>query len=527
MTSITALSDLYDTLERLARERPRDIALVAPRGQTTTFAALNATVGAAATRLQAAGMQRGDAVAFSVRPSVEAVILILATVRAGGIIVAADPGMGAELFAARMAAVQPRFVMAESLLYAISASSVARRVLRRRHLELPQVGKLAGCQFVRVGRWLPGTPWSIDAAQLMAPLPHHAAPVQLDPDDAVLVIFTSGTTAEPRAVVHTARSITAMLDASALIAHVDAGAVVMTDQLHSILPALMAGARVVLPRIGAGPAAVLDLLHRSAATHAFFVPSDLHRMVTQCEQGGRKFPATMRQIMLGAGPVDRALLARLGPFLPSAARVTSVYGLTEMVPVACVDMSEKLAWEGEGDLVGAPLPGAQVRIGAGGELCVGGEWLCARYLGQEPLQEVATGDLARFDAEGRIVLLGRVKDMIIRGHYNIYPALYEGKIAEIPGVARCALIGVWDAQRGDEWVVLVLEPTTSEKNHSQLKRRVALALQDGALIDTLALPDEIVVMPLPESGRTYKIDRKVLRKQLTQKEGSTPSEAGG
>ena len=122
-------------------------------------------------------MRPGDAVVFSVRPSVEAIILILATVRAGGIIVAADPGMGAELFAARMAAVRPRFVMAESLLYALSASRLARNVLRSRHLELPQVGRMTGCQFVRVGPWLPGTPRSIDAAHLMGPLQRYAPPV--------------------------------------------------------------------------------------------------------------------------------------------------------------------------------------------------------------------------------------------------------------------------------------------------------------------------------------------------------------
>jgi acyl-CoA synthetase (AMP-forming)/AMP-acid ligase II len=514
MTRITSLGEIYVALERLAVARPDDVALISPRGRPTTFAALNAAICAAATHLQAEGMRRGDAVVFSVRPSVEAIILILATVRAGGVIVAADPGMGAELFAARMAAVRPRFVMAESLLYALSASRVARAVLRSRHLELPQVGRMAGCRFVRVGRWLPGTPPSLDAAHLMRSLPRYAPPVEVQADDPVLIIFTAGTTAEPRAVVHTARSIAAMIDASHLISDLDADAIVMTDQLHSILPALLAGAQVVLPKIGAGAPVVHNLLHRRRATHAFFVPSDLHRMVTYCEQHGRALPTMLRQIVLGSGPVDRPLLARLRPFLPSATRVQSVYGLTEMAPVACVDIHEKLAWRGEGDLVGAPLAGSRVRIGAGGELYVAGDRLCGRYLGGEPLTEVATGDLARLDGEGRIVLLGRAKDMIIRGHYNIYPALYEGKIAAIPGVARCALIGVWDERLGDERVVLVLEPTAEATNPAQLKRRVALALRAEALVDTLALPDEIVVMPLPESGRTHKIDRNALRRKL-------------
>jgi acyl-CoA synthetase (AMP-forming)/AMP-acid ligase II len=177
-------------------------------------------------------------------------------------------------------------------------------------------------------------------------------------------------------------------------------------------------------------------------------------------------------------------------------------------------MAEKLAWPGDGDLVGAPLPGALVRIDKGGELYVAGDRLCGRYLGGEPLTEVATGDLARFDDAGRIVLLGRSKDMIIRGRYNIYPALYEEKIAEIAGVARCALIGVWDERLGDEHIVLVVEPTAAEPDANRLRRRVDRALRADALIDGLALPDEVVVMPLTESGRAHKVDRDALRQKI-------------
>jgi acyl-CoA synthetase (AMP-forming)/AMP-acid ligase II len=316
--------------------------------------------------------------------------------------------------------------------------------------------------------------------------------------------------------VHTACSIAATLDTAHLLSDLDAGSIVMTDQLHSTLPALLAGARVVLPQIGAGASDMLTLLHRRRATHAFCVPSALHWLVTHAEQHGQAFPDTLRQIVLGAGPVDRSLLMRLRPLLSDATRVQSVYGLTEMAPVACVDMLEKVAWQEGGDLVGAPLPGSRVRIGEGGELYVAGDRLCARYLDGEALTEVATGDLARLDGEGRIVLLGRKKDMIIRGQYNIYPSLYEGKIAELPGVARCALIGVWDERRGDERVVLVVEPAADETSPAHLRRRVERALRTDALIDTLALPDEVVVMPLPESGRTHKIDRNALRRRVAE-----------
>lgn len=517
MTRLTSLADLDAILSGLALERRDDVALVSPRGRLTTFGSLYDAVSAAATRLSAAGMCHGDAVAFSVRPSVEAIILILATVRAGGTIVAADPGMGAELFAARMAAVRPKFVMAESLLYALSSTRFARRVLRGRRVELPQVGHLAGCQFVRVGHWLPGTPASLDAARLVRPLACSVArPVELHSEDAVFIVFTSGTTGDPRAVVHTARSIAATLDASISLSTLNANSVVMTDQLHSALPALLAGGRVVLPRVGAGAADFARLLHRCQATHAFAVPSDLHRLVAYCEQHSLALPETLRQLVLGAGPVDRPLLARLRSLLPSTTRVLSVYGLTEMAPVACVDMAEKLAWAGDGDLAGAPLPGTCVRIDEAGELFVAGDRLCGRYLGGQPLREVATGDLARLDDARRLILLGRSKEMIIRGQYNIYPTLYEEKIAAIAGVERCAFIGLWDEDLSDEKVVLVLEPAVGETNSIRLRRRVERALRADSLIDNFALPDEVVVMDLPESGRTHKIDRAGLRRKLAE-----------
>lgn len=515
---IASLVDMYDTIERLATDRPDNVALVSPGRRPTTYVALNGAIVSAATRLRQEGLGQGEAVAFSVRPSIEAIILILATVRAGATIVAADPGMGADLFAARMGAVRPTFAMAESLLYALSSSRIARRVLRSRHLELPEVGRMRGVRFVRVGRWLPGTPSSLDSAALMGPLGTAPdAPVALGADDAVFIVFTSGTTAEPRAVVHTARSIAATLDTSHLVSSLNAASVVVTDQLHSALPALLAGATVVLPRVGAPAAGIARLLHDVRATHAFLVPSELLRLITYCESRPLSLPTSLRQLVLGAGPAGRSLFARLQPLISSSTQVLSMYGLTEMAPVASVDMEEKLAWQGDGDLVGSPIAGACVRIDETGELWVAGARLCGRYLCGEPLTEVATGDLAQIDEKGRIVLLGRKKDMIIRGQHNIYPSLHEEKIAEIPGVARCALIGVWDDRLQDERVVLVVEPTAGESDTDALRGRVERALRVGALIDQIAMPDRIEIMPLPESGRSHKIDRERLRLSLTER----------
>ena len=134
----------------------------------------------------------------------------------------------------------------------------------------------------------------------------------------------------------------------------------------------------------------------------------------------------------------------------------SVYAMTEALPIAIASARKKLA-RAEGDLLGAPLPGSASGSRDDGELFVSGPHLARGYLGEEPLKEVATGDLVRLE-EGRLVLLGRKKDMLLRDGVNIYPGLYEPAIAALPGVAEAAIVGLPDPETGDEEVVLAVFP---------------------------------------------------------------------
>src|SRR5204862_6921665 len=111
---------------------------------------------------------------------------------------------------------------------------------------------------------------------------------------------------------------------------------------------------------------------------------------------------------------------------------------------------------GPGDLVGTPFPGVTARTSDDGELHVTGPNLFRGYLGQPPASDHATGDMAVIDG-GRVALLGRRKDMIIRREHNIYPELYESALESIPGVRRCAMVGVYDDARADERVVVAVE----------------------------------------------------------------------
>jgi acyl-CoA synthetase (AMP-forming)/AMP-acid ligase II len=166
-----------------------------------------------------------------------------------------------------------------------------------------------------------------------------------------------------------------------------------------------------------------------------------------------------------------------------------------------------LARAADGDLLGEPLPGVVVRIAPDGEIIVRAPHL-AGYL-DGPQDELATGDLGRLDAHGRLILLGRKKDMLIRGSFNLYPGLYEPAIAARPGVADCAYVGVPDPKTADELVVLAVVPAEGQDPELLAKQ---LANDLPTVIDVAACPDRIVpVAAIPRRGRTDKPDREALR----------------
>ncbi|MGS2647494.1 AMP-binding protein [Streptosporangium sp. G12] len=461
-----------------------------------------------------AGMRPGDGVLFAVRPGVDAVALALGAVAAGGTLVLADPGLAPDVLAARMAATRPTWVVSESLLYTLSGP--LRSLARRRGLLLPDLANPLPGHPVRhlyAGPWLPGVPrGALRLSRILrssggptgpagrdgeavrretAPATGPAA-YGTDPDQPAAVIFTSGTTARPRGVVHTRGSLAAGLEMFRSVFPLGPGDVVHTDQLMLGLPALLAGATWSLP--GGGDLAA-ELAARRA-THTFAVPVHLDRLLRETP----RLPATLRYLLLGAAPAPPGVLRRA---IEAGPEVLSVYAMTEALPIAIASAREKLAQTG-GDLLGAPLPGVGVRIAEDGELFVSGPHLARRYLGEEPLREIATGDLVRLEGD-RLVLLGRKKDMILRDGVNIYPGLYESGVAALPGVAEAAIVGLPDPETGDEEVVLAVVP--ADGYDEGLLRR---ALPE--IVDAAALPDRIEPLDaFPRSGRADKLDRAALR----------------
>ncbi|WP_370465866.1 class I adenylate-forming enzyme family protein [Nocardia sp. GTS18] len=503
------MSSLFpDFLDRLATHATRipDASALGTVGKRAlTYRELVDTIGRVAHNLRIAGLRPGDRMLFSIRPSVNSVGLIFGTIAAGGTIVFVDPGVGPELFAKRIALVEPRWAATESLLYAVSGPLAGFG--RKRGLTLPRFSELE-VRHLHSGVWLPGTPMrSLPLRRVFGDAPDSSLP-QGDPESDALIVFTSGTTDEPKAVVHTRASLSAGLAAMGGQTSLAPGAFLHTEQLMMGLPALMSGARWAMPkypRFGTHIDPVRFTRNLRSATHAFYTPADLAVALDALEAGRIAAPQYLRQVALGGAPVTAALLRRAQKSLPDT-EFLAVYGMTEILPVAVATGADKLAHDG--DLLGTPVRGVKARIADDGELFLSGPNLCRGYLGSPPMTEIATGDLARFDGT-RLVLTGRKKDMMIRGKTNIYPGLYEPAIAGVDGVREAVLVGLPD-EIGDERIVLAI---VAEPGAGDVVDRLRTALPQ--LIDTSALPDDIVVVDrIPVTGRTSKPDRTALREMV-------------
>ena len=529
------MTDLLDAL-LAACERTPDAPALTVRRTTLRYRDLAERIHRVSSSLTAAGMRPGDRVLFSVRPGLDGIGLALGIIHAGGTVVFADPGAGEALFRARAALAAPAWVAAEAVLYAASSGPL-RGIARRRGLALPDYATVVpDARHVYAGRWLPGVPrsavslrrWLSRARSArietgsevtgdrrpgrpsalasrqgpeMALAPSSSAPRSSE----ALIIFTSGTTDDPKAVVHTRASLgTGLDDFAAAIAFVP-GERVVTDQLMIGIPALIGGAHWVLPPAGTDPGARPEKYLRLLPTAdvLFAVPAALDAILTLLDRRPELAPR-LRAVLLGGAPVLRPLLQRTRARLPGA-RIHAIYGMTEILPVAIADGDEKLAFTGPGDLVGTVMPHIRARIDDG-ELVLAGEGLAPHYLGKAPLGELRTGDLARLDGD-TLVLEGRAKDMFIRGTTNVYPGLYEPVIAGLPGIAEVAMVGVPDAI-GDDAIVLAIVPGPG---YDEAAVRRALP----GLIDAAVLPDRIVTVDaLPTAGRSRKLDRAALARML-------------
>ncbi|AKJ15226.1 acyl-CoA synthetase [Streptomyces incarnatus] len=475
---------MLDTLAHALRTAPDRPAVL---GTTRTGAVrvratcgeLTDLAGRYAAALHARGITRGGTVGVAVRPGPRALAVLLAVHRLGARAAVLDPGAGPDVLRARLALARPDLVLADSAAQAVAGW--ARPLARRAGLDLPALGALG--PVATVGPRLPGCAAAVDAG-VRAVVP----PPAVDEDGDAVIVFTSGTTARPRAVVHTRSSLAAGMATVAGLVRVAAGRPVLGGTFFVLVPSLAGGAPVALP--ARSPRVLARQLRRLGPQATYLTPPQLRGLLAE----GARFSG---RVWTGSAPASAGLLTRVKQ--AGAEEAWGVYALTELFPAAAVEQADKAAFTGGGDLVGAPLPGVTARTDTSGELLLSGPAARDRCLGEDPDPWVATGDRAHLDG-GRIVLRGRLKDMVLRHAENIYPGLYEPAL-HVPGVELALLVGV-PAEDGDERLVAVVQPG----------RDADVAALRAALNGPLermgsARPDAVLLADIPLSGRSRKPDR--------------------
>ena len=174
-------------------------------------------------------------------------------------------------------------------------------------------------------------------------------------------------------------------------------------------------------------------------------------------------------------------------------------------------MQHKINSNSDGDLLGTVADGVSVKI-IDNEIYVSGKNLFNRYLGLDKVLEHHTGDLGTIE-NNRLLLLGRKKDMIIRRNSNIYPSIFESTISNIHGIRNCAMVGIYSNELEDEKIYLAVEKDErSKESKKDFEKRIFSELTYGEhTIDKSALPDKIIIMGFPLSGRTQKIDKNKIK----------------
>jgi acyl-CoA synthetase (AMP-forming)/AMP-acid ligase II len=305
-----------------------------------------------------------------------------------------------------------------------------------------------------------------------------------DPQHPALHLFTSGTTAEPKAALLEHRHLAAYIFGSVEFGAADEeeAALVSVPPYHiagvaNLLSNVFSGRRIVyLPAFD--PAAWLATAREEAVTQAMVVPTMLARIVEELGDAPPSPVPSLRTISYGGAHMPVAVLERALRLFPDTGFVNA-YGLTETSSSIAVlspddhrralDNDDPVARERLGS-VGRVLPGIEVQVrgedgtplavGDHGEIWVRGEQVSGRYAGTEsPSDEEGwfpTRDAGRLDHEGYLYVQGRVDDTIIRGGENIAPAEIESALLHHPAIVDAAVVGLPDEEWGQRIAAAVV-----------------------------------------------------------------------
>jgi malonyl-CoA/methylmalonyl-CoA synthetase len=494
-------ANLFDLIVARAGE-PRQMALETSDATALTYAALFERSARAANALVSLGVEPGDRVAAQVDKSTDVIVLALACLRAGAALLPLNTAYTLAELEYFLSDAQPALTVCRP------ASLAAVRAMTHR------LG-LAAAESLGVAH--DGT-----FAERIAAEPPEFETVPRAADDLAAILYTSGTTGRSKGAMLTHENLS-----SNALTLVDVWRFTSADRLIHALPvfhthglfvavnvALLAGATMIYQN-RFDPDAVIAAM--PGATALMGVPTFYTRLL---DHPGltREACAGMRLFVSGSAP----LLAETH----AAWRQRTGFAILERYGMTETNMITSNPYDGErrAGTVGFPLPGVSVRISeaeTGAPLLAGeigvievkgpnvfrGYWRMPEKTAQEfrPDGFFITGDLGRIDADGYIHIVGRAKDLVISGGFNVYPKEVEGEIDAIEGVLESAVIGLAHPDFGEGVTAVVVT-----RPGATVTEAAVLSALDGRLAKFKAPKRVFFVDALPRNSMG-KVQKALLR----------------
>ncbi len=487
------------------------------RNRRFTFAQLNARANRVANGLLAQGIRPGDRVATLLKNSIEFVETYFAVAKIGAVMVPVNW---------RLVAGEIAYILQDSGAIALVYDSDFDEAVNALHSGAH--GALAIAQWVRRENGAAGAPhWTLDYEQFMAASDTQEPPVGAWDDDNLFIMYTSGTTGRPKGAVHshegmlwsqlTSMSTSDMRDGDRWLLALPMFHVGCLSPTSLLVH--RGGTGVIMRELDLG--AMFRCIAQEQVTIFMAVPALLQFMLMTPERQACDI-SSVRWIATGAAPVPVSLLHEYDAL---GIRIFQAYGLTESCGPGTLLLPEDA--EAKVGSCGRPQMHTEVKIvdstGATipmgskqpGELLVGGRHLMKEYWNNpkataETLKEgwLHTGDICTWDEEGFITICDRMKDMIISGGENIYPAELENILAGCPEVQEAAVIGVASQKWGETPLAIVVAAPGTAPTPDSLK---AYCKEHMAGYKVPQLYELVPSLPRNPSGKLLK---PLLREQF-------------
>jgi malonyl-CoA/methylmalonyl-CoA synthetase len=429
--AVTADRSLVDLWTRLWSQAPDAVAVVMPNAEPCTALTrgeLAEHSRRAAAVLASHGIGRGDRVLFSAAPSIPHLLLYLGALRLGAVVVPANTAYTAH---------ELRHIATDADVTAAVVDDPAR------------------VEGIGIGVLDP---------HALGTLPdggHDARVDAIDPSAPAMIVYTSGTTGRPKGAVLSHRNLLASAMAVTLAWRWTAadGLILALPLFHihglgvGVNGGLTAGGRLLIVE-NFDAAAVAAVAARDDATMFFGVPTMYARLAraAAADEKVRAALSSLRLLVSGSAPLAADLWERIRSL--TGHEVLERYGMTETVML----ISNPHDGERRPGSVGLPLPGVDVRLDETGEILVNGPNVFTGYWRNDEATAASftddgyfrTGDIGERADDGYFAIVGRAKELIISGGYNVYPREVEEALESSPEVSAAAVFGVASDEWGEE-----------------------------------------------------------------------------